>query len=1675
MHERPDGSARSDFPKNPSSGPPRADWRKKGGAPSGASPSASPSQGPWSGRWTDRKRGDAGGSALLHRLKLGAWGALFLILVGGLFYYLFFLPTRVPLIAAVITDYAPLIPPNALAVEDVEALAQTNRSNMDVIGILKDHDSRDDLRSSLRRQLDRVVPGGPGKKSVLIYLSAHGVLDEKNRPCLLLADSEPHDSATWLPLVDLLQDLRDHERLRKLEVKKVLILDCGRIHTNWRLGVLYNGFADSLAQAVEEVKDPNLVVLNAAGPGQTSYAAPELGGSVFGHFLAEGLEGSADRDGDGRVMLQELRGYLAESVNRWTTDNRADQQQPQLIPESADLPLAFAGTKRLTPVVPLSIPESQRTALAALWKNHEKLRRERAYQRNPVDWAEFEEQLTRLEELTLAGGAYATEFERVRGNIQGLLREFTPAVPADALALSLPLREAWTGVPSAPSAAAAKPFSQWREARAKAKPGEAVPPPKLAYSAAAAAAWQWLAEANNHAEPRDVTDALQFVGGSSRRGESDVIEMHFLRMLDAYLDGSESAARIATAIRVRDLAERAAAPTDERTQYWVQSLVNAADVRRRLAEDQLFVGDPPSLREADESWKQLLSTGDENSPYTAALRTSRQVAQAYQLRDEAWSRIPALADWLVDMRRDTSPDGLDGALVQLIRSTHELGAALDASSVAGAWTPALQSSQDEARKALGQLDKAYADRCDYLWVEAGDDQETLLGIARVLRVPLLTGEKRTLLHGKMLRIMFANRDAGNAGGARTQTNHVATSTASVPADSAWLAQLTAKEHVALAILDRAQLKSRGGQLRAVRRFQAVALKDKSPAELRQAQVASLAAQGGEVRMLLSDVRAAAKMLVDESNQLLEAAHPEPPPLTRSGFSQADRLVRAAAGVLAKRTWENSAEDPSRVLQKTDWHFELLWHCARALDDFWGPAPGTKDPDYFVIAANSALNSARGLCRNAASFQYGQTDLRQLLQRRKAAASAGPKPKATELLLSEDATNVRHSLSLSAVPDLPSGQAAAYLKLPSGVLLERLNEEQKAIRRSPLPVDSAAESSAVDYFVGNNPELEKASHLDATALYRGHILSSRFGVRMPSRGDEVTFERPVYEKPRIRVQGAANQVSSVMFIFDCSNSMAERMVKEVGKPKRMDLARDTLNTIVSKLPDKQYRVGLMLYGHRSGYDAANKPLLRRGAPEGLHPNADVQTVLGMSKPLDNEVRDELGQLLAPLEPTGQTPLYYALTLALSEFDNPQTASTVKQIIVITDGVNRQESVGGPVEVRKGRKDVEDLLKNRPRYQDIRIDLVGFDMDTERLKYPEEVNDLQDIARLTGGQLHNARDPSSLLLALEKSLGLAQYTVSRQGQAASDNRQDLGRTWSIDDWDDKSGEGDGKSRQYVVKLLGLERSATADVTLEGGESLELYYNGKENRLEHRRYAPPELREHHENIQDPAHPERRYFVGAHLPKREGAAVSFSISVQNADEKSFSPRPKHIWAEIKPVFTRSPEHVPVFHFYDLEFEPDRPVPVLRFRVSQWPAKAREATIRLWFKMEDDDAPPNWSSPVEKVDKQSRFSVKGIDGLQLEVQTKKRAETSDQFEVHVTEFDDGPLEMFGIRLEMTPAPDRIAHRYIVEARQVRHIFLYKNSTSLRTVEPALHVTTRDRILRDAVVVEPLTVTLPQE
>ena len=183
---------------------------------------------------------------------------------------------RTPILALAVTEYAAPIPPNAYAREDLDRLEQTNRANV-TTQVLGERGTREAWQRFLERELRQHPGGGPDRHAVLLYLSAHGAVDEQNRPCLLLADALPQDAGTWWPVADLLALLKQaQERPEAAERKIVLLLDAGRLGEAWALGVLYNAFAELLPETVRRAEVPRLYVLNAAATaGQTAWSAPE--------------------------------------------------------------------------------------------------------------------------------------------------------------------------------------------------------------------------------------------------------------------------------------------------------------------------------------------------------------------------------------------------------------------------------------------------------------------------------------------------------------------------------------------------------------------------------------------------------------------------------------------------------------------------------------------------------------------------------------------------------------------------------------------------------------------------------------------------------------------------------------------------------------------------------------------------------------------------------------------------------------------------------------------------------------------------------------------------------------------------------------------------------------------------------------------------------------------------------------------------------------------------------------------------------------------------------------------------------------------------------------------------------------------------------------------------------
>jgi hypothetical protein len=76
------------------------------------------------------------------------------------------------------------------------------------------------------------------------------------------------------------------------------------------------------------------VIVTSSAVDEASQESDEIGGSYFTHFLASGLSGSADADGDGRVTLSETYRYVYHETVFRTSTSRAGTQHPT---EASDL------------------------------------------------------------------------------------------------------------------------------------------------------------------------------------------------------------------------------------------------------------------------------------------------------------------------------------------------------------------------------------------------------------------------------------------------------------------------------------------------------------------------------------------------------------------------------------------------------------------------------------------------------------------------------------------------------------------------------------------------------------------------------------------------------------------------------------------------------------------------------------------------------------------------------------------------------------------------------------------------------------------------------------------------------------------------------------------------------------------------------------------------------------------------------------------------------------------------------------------------------------------------------------------------------------------------------------------------------------------------------------------
>jgi hypothetical protein len=224
--------------------------------------------------------------------------------------------------------------------------------------------SRKDAQASLAE----FAKCGANQPLVLV-VRAPAVQAESGHLILLPHDAAPDDLSTGLRLRDVLKQLKACPSHQKL-----LVLDLAPpAPSAWR-GHVHHNLGTAIARELDALPDPGRLVLCSCAAGQTPYGSPDLGQSVFAHYLEEGLRGHADGYGanrDGRITVKELAAFVQARVERWTWHNRGDRQTPTLLGDASDFVIASVDPHAPPESAPNPIAREHPETLQWLWKERD--------------------------------------------------------------------------------------------------------------------------------------------------------------------------------------------------------------------------------------------------------------------------------------------------------------------------------------------------------------------------------------------------------------------------------------------------------------------------------------------------------------------------------------------------------------------------------------------------------------------------------------------------------------------------------------------------------------------------------------------------------------------------------------------------------------------------------------------------------------------------------------------------------------------------------------------------------------------------------------------------------------------------------------------------------------------------------------------------------------------------------------------------------------------------------------------------------------------------------------------------------------------------------------------------------------------------------------------------------
>jgi uncharacterized caspase-like protein len=168
---------------------------------------------------------------------------------------------------------------------------------------------------------------------LVLYFSGHGVRDELGALYLAVKNTNRFRLRSTAVKSDFIRETMDQSRSKR----QVLVLDC------CNSGAFSQGMKAATGVSIGTASAFDVgygrIILTASDSTQFAWEGDKVIGetdnSLFTHFLVEGLQGEADRDGDGRITVDELYDYAYERVKlatpKQTPSKFSSKQQGEIV------------------------------------------------------------------------------------------------------------------------------------------------------------------------------------------------------------------------------------------------------------------------------------------------------------------------------------------------------------------------------------------------------------------------------------------------------------------------------------------------------------------------------------------------------------------------------------------------------------------------------------------------------------------------------------------------------------------------------------------------------------------------------------------------------------------------------------------------------------------------------------------------------------------------------------------------------------------------------------------------------------------------------------------------------------------------------------------------------------------------------------------------------------------------------------------------------------------------------------------------------------------------------------------------------------------------------------------------------------------------------------------------